>query len=693
MAQPPRARKIPYEHHLHGDVRSDEYYWLKERDNPEVIRYLEAENRYYQAMMQPLESFTEELYEEMRSHVMNDEMEVPAQDGPYFYYERMVADQEYPIYARKRAQSREELGPCPEEIILDVNALATKEEFLSVSLRRISPDHRFLAFLENHDGTDRYTLRIKDLQTHEFLSDTVSNVFIEQSVEWDGSGQFVYYVTVDDTQRPYRLWRHQLGFSVSEDILMYEESDNTYTLSLTKSLDGRYLFIGSKNKATSEVRFLESYKPEQPVRVFWPRETGVLYSIEHRDNEFLILTNKKKRNFELLSCSDQEFSPSACKPLVPYDDNKYLSQLYPFKDGLLIQGRQDGLTQIWIFDQEQLDPLPWPETLYYVHLGPNLSASPDEVLLHYESFLTPPRTYGLNLAKRSIRILRQQAVPGGYDPMDYEQTRTWATAEDGTQIPVSMVYSRKILNRNGPHPLILYGYGSYGFSMEPFFASSRLPVLDRGVVMATAHIRGGSERGRWWYDQGKLMNKRNTFSDFISVARYLIDQGWTEPHKLAARGRSAGGLLMGAILNMAPELFQVVAPGVPFVDVVTTMLDSSIPLTTLEWDEWGDPHRPEPYHYMKSYSPYDNVESKPYPHIYLYAGLNDPRVGYFEPAKFAARMRDRKTDDHVLVLKTHMGAGHMGSSGRYAHLRELAEEYAFILDKLEVIRSSSGNRV
>ena len=683
--QPPKARKIPYEHHLHGDSRPDEYYWLKEPDNPEVLRYLEEENHYYQSVMQPLSSLTQELYDEMRSHTLENDNEVAVQDGSFFYYERMVADKEYPVYARKRAQSRKALDECPEEIILDVNTLALSGEFLNVSLYRLSSDHRFLAFLENHDGTDRYTLRIKDLQNHEFLEDSIPNVFIEQSLEWDGTGQFIYYVTVDPTQRPYRLWRHRVGSPPLEDSLVYEESDNTFILALTKSLDGRYLFFTSENKTTSEVRLLNTLDHEQTVSIFWPRTTGVLYSLEHQDQEFLVLTNRGKPNFELLSCPDHQLPPTQCRSMVPDNDTKYLNRVYPFKDGLLIAGRENGLTQIWTYGQGQLRPLPWPETLYHVEMRENLSANPDEVLIRYESFLTPPRTYGLNLADHSMHILRQQEVPGGFNPALYEQKRVWATAEDGTDIPVSMVYSRQVLQKNGPHPLVLYGYGAYGFSMEPFFASSRLPLLDRGVVMATAHVRGGAEQGRWWYEQGKLMKKRNTFTDFIAAARYLINNNWTDPRHLAARGRSAGGLLMGAVLNMSPELFQVIAPGVPFVDVVTTMLDSDIPLTTLEWNEWGDPHQPEPYRYMKSYSPYDNVEPKPYPHIYMYAGLNDPRVGYFEPAKFAARLRERKTDNHTLVLKTHMGAGHGGSSGRYARLRELAEEYAFILSKIDLM--------
>ena len=681
MLHPPKARKIPHTHHLHGDTRLDEYYWLRERDKPEVLRYLDEENDYFRSIMQPLEPLTEELFEEMCSHIVDNDVEVPVQDGPFFYYRCMVAKKEYPVYARKRAQTREELDKCPEEIMLDVNTLANTGEFLSVSLYRISPDHRYLAFLENHDGTDRYTLRIKDLHTGEFLDDQISNIFIEQSLEWDNSRQFIYYITVDETQRPFRLWQHQIGFPASEDVLVYEESDSTYTLALTKSLDRQYLFITSHNKNTSEVRLINATDHEQPIAIFWAREPGVLYSVEHRDNEFLVLTNRQRPNFELLKCSEYPSSPASCQPLVPYHDSQYLKHMYPFQNGLILTGRENSLTQMWIYGQGELQPLLWPETLHYVKMGINVDAKSDEVLVHYESFLTPPRTYGLNLINKKMRILRQQEVPG-FNPTLYEQKRDWATAEDGTKIPISMVYLRQELTKNGPHPLILYGYGAYGFSMEPFFASSRLPLLDRGIVMVTAHVRGGDEQGRWWYDQGKLMNKRNTFSDFIRVAQHLIANNWTAPRYLAARGRSAGGLLMGAVLNMASDLFQVVAPGVPFVDVVSTMLDVNIPLTTLEWDEWGDPHQPKPYFYIKSYSPYDNVAYQPYPHIYMYAGLNDPRVGYFEPAKFAARLRDRKTDDHILVLKTNLGAGHMGSSGRYAQLRELAEEYAFIFDKL-----------
>ncbi|SMC06948.1 oligopeptidase B [Sulfobacillus thermosulfidooxidans DSM 9293] len=683
MVNPPKAPKKPYWHQLHGDIRPDDYYWLRERNNPEVIRYLEEENQYFESAMKPLEPLTEKLAKEIRSHIAEDDTEIPVQDGPYFYYKRMVANLEYPIYARKRANTRQELTQVPEEIILDLNTLAKPGEFLSVTVQKVSPNHQLLAFLENHDGTDRYTLRILDLRDHHFLPDSTPNIFLQHSVEWDASGQFLYYLKVDESQRPFQLWRHRLGDVMSNDVLIYEETDLTYTLSLTKSLDGQYLLLTSQNKRTNEIRVLPTQEPEGSWTVFWPRETDVLYFVEHWHHQFIVLTNKEARNFTLLSCPDSQLSSPNCTALVPYNDNQYLQHVYPFAQCVIVSGREEGLTQLWIYHEGQLTRLQWPESLYYVSMGPNRDANATEILVHYESFLTPTITYGLDPQTRQLTILKQQEVPGGYEPQNYEQKRLWVTAADGVDIPVSMVYRRGLL-QEGPHPLILYGYGSYGMSTEPHFDPSKLPLLDRGVILATAHVRGGSERGRWWYEQGKLMNKRNTFTDFITVARYLIDHGFTVPQKLAARGRSAGGLLMGAVLNMAPELFQVVVPGVPFVDVVTTMLDATIPLTTLEWDEWGDPHFPEAYAYMKSYSPYDNIESKDYPHIFIYTGLNDPRVGYFEPAKFVARLREMKTDTHQLLLKTHMGAGHSGASGRYSRIRETAEEYAFILDKLGI---------
>ncbi len=681
---PPIAAKHPHPHALHGDVRPDDYYWLRDKHNPEVIAYLEAENAYFDEQMRPLRAFQEALFQDMLARIPEAEEVIPAQNGPYFYYSRINPGHQYRTYYRRRAAHRAALESAPEEVILDVNSLMGDGDFLSVTTVLASPDHRRLAYLENHDGTDRYTLSIKDLDTGAFIDAPIQNVFIGGSVAWDKTGQYVFYVTVDESQRPYQLWRHRLG-SGESDALLYQEDDITFTLGLETSRSGDFLFLTSDTKTTSEVRYLRADEPEAAFHVFQPRRAGILYSLEHWDGSILNLTNEGAHNFTLLAVDAEAPDPARQKPLIPYDAKRYWQMVLPFQTGLLIYGREDGLTQLWLYQNSQLRRLTWDEELYTVTPGHNLSYDTAEVLIRYQSLLTPPSDYAVNLVTGEKALLREEPVRQ-YNRADYVEQRLWATADDGTHVPLSLV-ARKESLLHTPAPTILYGYGSYGANSNPTFDAARLPLLDRGIIYVIAHVRGGSEMGHSWYEDGKLLKKRNTFTDFIAAAEHLIQEGITTAGQLAARGRSAGGLLMGAILNLRPDLFRAVAPGVPFVDVVTTMLDASIPLTSLEWDEWGNPEDPEYYAYMKSYSPYDNVAAKAYPHMLVYTGLNDPRVGYFEPAKWVARLRDTKTDQNQLLLKTHMGAGHGGSSGRFAHLNELAEEYAWILDKIGAARA------
>ncbi len=678
----PQAKQVAHPHILHNDERIDEYYWLKDRTNPEVIQYLEEENHFYKEAMKPLEPFTEQLYQEMFARVPEDEVNVPVQDGPYYYYARIEKDFQYPLFARKRAEKRSQLDSAFEEVILDLNSLAKDDEYLSVTVQRLSPDHNYLAYLENRDGTDQYTLYVKDLTTKNLLSDQISHVFIDESLEWDATGTYLFYITVDETQRPYRVWRHRLGDS-QPDVLLYEEIDITFSLTLNKSRSGHFLWLKSENKTTTEIRYLYAHEPHTAFTLFDARRPGIRYELEHFGQDFLILTNDAAQNFRLLCCSTHDHTHSARVELFPYDDKRYLQGLYPFQDALLLSGRQDGLTQLWIYREQTLTQLTWDEPLYTVSIEGNRSYDTTEVLVHYESLLTPRITFGFHLQTGERTCLQQAPVPGTYEKSYYHQERLFATAKDGTAVPMLAVYPIGLLDK-GPAPLLLYGYGSYGANSEPHFDPTRLPLLDLGVVFVIAQIRGGSEMGHSWYENGKLLQKRNTFTDFIAVAEDLIKRGYTTPAKLAARGGSAGGLLLGAVANLAGHLFQVMAPAVPFVDVVTTMLDETIPLTSLEWDEWGNPIDPEFYRYMKSYSPYDNVSQQSYPHMIVTTGLNDPRVAYWEPAKWVARLRATKTDDHTLVLKTNMGAGHFGASGRYNHLKELAASYAFILDKIGI---------
>ncbi|WP_134159156.1 S9 family peptidase [Alicyclobacillus sacchari] len=678
----PKAKQIPHPHTLHGDTRPDDYYWLRDKSDPDVIAYLEAENEYYRSHVDKLSQITDHLYAEMVARIPESEQKVPVQGDAYFYYTRMEKSLQYPVHARKRAADRAQLAAANEEIILDLNELAG-EGYLSVTEQRVSPDETKLAYLENRDGSDRYTLFVKNLTTGELLPDRIENVFIGDSVEWDATGSFLFYTTVDESQRPYRLWRHQLGDDPANDALLYEETDVTYTLSLAKSQSGRYLFLTSSTKTTTEVRYAPADRPLDPWIVFAARETDVEYSLEHWNDRLLVLTNRNRFNFSLFEHPIAPLNSTAMRELFPYDDSRYLLAVHPFREALVLEGRQGGLTQVWTYRDGSLQRLAWPEPLYSVHVSENRRYDTNEVLLIYESFLTPRTTYALHPLTGQLSVLQTAPISGPFDPDLYRQERIWATAEDGVQVPVSIVYKRDVL-QGGPAPLLLYGYGSYGHNLDPAFMPQLLPMLDLGVVYAIGHVRGGSEMGRQWYENGKMLYKRNTFTDFIAVADDLIRRGYTTRSQLAADGRSAGGLLMGAVANLGGDRFAALSAGVPFVDVVTTMLDPTIPLTTLEWDEWGNPEDPEYYAYMKSYSPYDNVEPKPYPHLIVTTGINDPRVAYWEPAKWVARLRTTKTDDRILIMKTHMGAGHFGSSGRLGHIREQAEIYAFLLDKIGI---------
>ncbi|MDA8206390.1 MAG: S9 family peptidase [Thermaerobacter sp.] len=680
MPIPPKAPKKPHPHTLHGDTRPDDYYWLRDRSNPEVIAYLEAENYYFDQVMTPLAARRDTLYRDMVDRIPETEAGPPAQHGAYYYYWRVNPGQEYRTYYRKQAKSRADLGRAPEEVVLDTNALANAGQYMDVSDVQVSPDDLRVLYLENHDGTDRYTLHVKEIATGRFVGEPVQDVFICGSATWDKSGNDIYYLGVDAAQRPCRLHRRRLADST--DILLYEESDITFELDLAPSRSHEYLFLTSRSKSSSEVRYLALGEPDAPLRLFTPRSPNVLYSLEHWNDQLLILTNEGAENFQLLAVPLDNPDPALARPVIPYAPERYWQLVLPFGDGLVIAGREGGLSQIWLYQAEKLQRLPWDEPIYSVAPSDNLAYDAPDVLLEYQSMVTPRTQIAVEIRSGRSIVLAQDAVRL-YDPSQYQQKQRWVTAKDGAKIPVSLVAKREVWSET-PAPTILYGYGSYGANSDPEFIPELLPLLDRGVIYAIAHIRGGSEMGFGWYQDGKVLTKRNTFTDFLSVAEHLIDEGFTTPDLFAIEGLSAGGLLMGAVLNMRPDLFRVAAPGVPFVDVINSMMDASIPLTSLEWDEWGNPANPEQYSYMKSYSPYDNVTAKEHPHMFVTAGLNDPRVGYFEPAKWVARLRATKTDNNQLVLKTHMGSGHFGSSGRLAHLVDEAEKYAFILDKLGV---------
>jgi oligopeptidase B len=670
--QPPRAPLRPHVHEHHGDRRSDPYFWLKHREDPEVLRYLEVEQAYFEAMTEPLRPLQETIFQELLSHLNLTDQEVPVQNGPYFYYTKIEEGLQYRIFCRKRANSRSELAAAPEEVLLDLNTLAP-EGFLSVSRIVPDPDHRRLAYLENRDGSDRYRLRILDLALDQLLEGP-DNLH-QASLEWGATGYFLFFLTLDETQRPYRLWRWDLKTAPT---LLYEEEDSTFTLGLSRSRSGRFLLLVARSTLTDEVRFLERQHPLGELRLFAKRERGVKYFVEHLGDDWVFLTNREAPNFKLMAAPLGE--PQRAHELLPYDPERYLQRIHPFGDGLVLEGRARGLSQLWLWRKGVLEEVRWSEPLYALRVKDNPDPASSELLFEYTSLLTPTTVYALHL-DGSKEKLKEEDVPG-YQASEYHQERLWAQAPDGVMIPLSIVYRKGALER-GPAPLVLYGYGAYGFSIEPRFDPSRLPLLDRGIVYALAHVRGGGELGRSWYEAGKLLQKKNTFYDFIAAAEYLIERGYTQPDRLAAVGRSAGGLLIGAVLNLRPDLFRVAIAGVPFVDVMTTMEDPTIPLTTLEWDEWGNPEDPEAYAYMRSYSPYDNVEDRgAFPALWVETGLNDPRVGYWEPAKWVARLREIQRGPHPILFKIHFGAGHGGSSGRYDRLKETALEEAFLVYEL-----------
>jgi len=677
----PIARKIPYEHKIHGDVRLDPYYWLNNREDERVISYLEEENNFYEQVMKPLQSSRDHIYEQLVKVIPESEERIPIQKGPYFYYYRFEKEKQYPIYVRKKAKNRLELKEAKEEILLDENQLAGDGEYLNISEVRMDSSHRKLAYLENRDGSDRYTLKIKDLQTGEILPEEINNIYFYGSIEWSQCGQYIFYITVDEKQRPYRLFRHRLGADNQEDELLYEEKDETFSLYLEKSMNEQYIFLNSSAKITTEVHFIKADEPEADLTVFQERKRGIEYFLEHDRDQFLLLTNEGALNFKLVGCSTYNFQEQTV--LIDHCDRRYLLAVFPFHQGLLIYGRENALTQIWTLHDGKIQKLSWKEEVYEVSVPRGQGYYSEEILIQYESLITPKTTYSLDVSTKGLDKIQVAPVYKGFNPSDYVQKQLWARAEDGEEIPLTVLYKKGVLDK-GPAPLLLYGYGSYGANVDPSFSPYRFPIIDLGIVYVIAHIRGGSEKGRVWYEDGKMMRKKNTFTDFIAAAKYLINEGYTTKELMAAHGGSAGGLLVGAVANMAGDLFKVILPEVPFVDVVTTMLDDSLPLTSSEWDEWGDPREEEAYFYIKSYSPYDNVEAKKYPHMFVTAGLNDPRVPYWEPAKWVAKLRDLKTDSNTIVLKTNMGAGHFGSSGRLNYLKEVAELYAFVLNKLGV---------
>jgi oligopeptidase B len=674
---PPVARMTPRVDTTLGDVRTDNYYWVRDdaRKNPDVIAYLDAENRYTEAVMKPHESLIQKLYEEMKGRIKETDLSVPERVGNYFYYTKTEAGKQYPILVRRKGSLT-----GPEEVMLDQNVEAGKSRYFRVGTTSVSPNDRLLAFTVDMMGNERYTLMVKDLTTGQLLPDRVP--MVNYSLEWADDNLTLFYGMGDSANRSYRILRHVLG-SNATDAVIAEEPDDLFGLSLEKTKDRKFLLINYGSFSSTEYKYLPANEPMGTFKIIQPKTKDLEYSVEHHGNKFLIVTNDGAVNFKLVEAPDNAPGRENWKTIVPARDSVLLSGVDVFKDYLVLYERQKALRTMRVMDfaTGKIYSVDFPEPVYTFRGASNPEYDSKLVRFTYTSLTTPASVYDFDMSNRTRKLLKATEVLGGYDPSLYATERTWARASDGTMVPISLVY-RKPLVKNGTRPMLLYAYGSYGSSTDPAFSSNNLSLLDRGFIYAIAHIRGGSEMGRYWYDQGKLLNKKNTFTDFISAAEHLVQQGYTSKDKLAIRGGSAGGLLMGAVVNMRPDLFKAVVADVPFVDVINTMMDASIPLTTGEWIQWGDPHKAEFYGYMKSYSPYDNVEHKAYPNMLVTAGLNDPRVGYWEPAKWVAKLRANKTDNNLLLLRTNMGAGHGGASGRYDALREQAIRFAFILSAL-----------
>jgi oligopeptidase B len=672
---PPVPKRIPKEMVTHGDKRVDNYFWFREKSNPEVIAYLEAENAYADRVMKPTESFQQALYKEFLSHIKQTDTNVPVRLGNYYYYSRTVEGLQYPIYARRRGQMS-----APEEITLDLNELAKGLKYLGLGAYRVSDDGNLLAYSTDTTGYRQYTLQVKDLRTGKLLAEKIERV---NSVMWSTDNKTIFYGTEDPvTKRNDKFWRHELGTDKYE--LVYDEKDELYDVNAYRTRDKAFIILESESKRTTEIRYIPADRPTEVARVLLPRETDHKYFVDHRGDLFYIRTNQGALNYRLVTAPVRDPQKKNWKELIPHRPHVKLDDVNLFANFMQVTELEGGSQRMRIVDlrNNRSQAIEFPEPVYAVFADSNPEFDTSLFRYKYESLTTPPSVYDYNMETHQSTLLKRTEVPG-YNSALYTSERAYATARDGTRIPLSLVY-RKGMKRDGRSPLLLYGYGSYGYPIWPGFGSARLSLLDRGVTYVIAHIRGGGELGEPWRDAGRMMVKKNTFTDFIDAAEHLIKEKYTSSDRLVIEGGSAGGLLMGAVVNMRPDLFKAVVAHVPFVDVVNTMLDASLPLTTSEYLEWGNPNERAAYEYIKSYSPYDNITAKDYPAMLIKVSLNDSQVPYWEGAKFAARLRELKTDKNVLLLKTNMGAGHGGSSGRYDALKEVAFDYAFILMQMGI---------
>lgn len=679
--EPPVAKIVPRYDTLHGDIRVDNYYWLRNdsRTNPEVIEYLKAENAYTDVVMKPTEAFQETLYYEMVRRIKETDEEPPYREGNYFYYSRTEKGKQYPIYCRQKGSVT-----APEEIYFDQNEMSKGFRYYRTAQMEISPDGNLLAFSIDTNGSENYILNVKNLGDGTILGDRVENI---QSLTWAMDNKTIFYTMEDSAKRPYRVYRHTLGSKSSEDRLVYEEKDALYTVGIDRSRSEKYIFLISSASNSDEWRYIEADQPTTDFKVIVPRRPEFEYSVDHWGNYFYIRTNKDAKTFKLVKSPISDPSEKSWEEVIPYRKDITLEGMDFFTNYSIVYEREKGLQKMRVTDLRSgtVHYIEFPEPVYSAY--PNINKVFDTKVFRfsYQSLTRPASIFDYNLETKEQILIKQQEVLGGYDPTQYQSERIYAKAEDGTEVPISLVY-KKGVKFDATSPLHMSGYGAYGSPTQPTFSSVRLSYLNRGVIVALAHVRGGGDMGREWYDNGKLLKKKNTFTDFIACAEHLIKNKYTSKEKLTISGGSAGGLLMGAVTTMRPDLFKAVIASVPFVDALNTMLDPGLMYTTQEYLEWGNPNEKEFYYYMKSYDPYTNVKAIKYPNILVKVGFNDPRVNYWEGTKWAAKLRAMKTDNNIIIVKANMGAGHGGASGRYERLREIAFDYAYILSQYGITK-------
>jgi oligopeptidase B len=679
---PPVAKRVEHKQVWHGETVVDPYFWLREKTNPEVAKYLESENAYTEAMTQDLKPFQEALYKEMLGRIKQTDLSVPTREGRYYYYSRTEEGKQYPIYCRKKTAPDGSFdAKAGEFILLDQNAMAKGLPFLSIGGLSVSDDDNLLIYNTDTTGFRQYTLHVKDLRTGQVLPDSAERV---RAAEWAADNRTIFFVTEDKvTKRADQLWRLALG---GKPEMIYAEKDELFDIDLERTKDKKYLVLGIQSTDTWEMRYLDAATPAGEFSIVLPRQKGHKYAVEHRDGLFYIRTNQNAKNFKVVTAPVSNPAAANWKEFIPHSPTVLLQNLEVFKDFAVAYEQSQALNRfrVFSFKRNSWHTVSFPEEVYSAFGGRTPEFDTHLFRLNYESMITPSSVYDYDMESRTRDLLKRQEVLGGYNPTLYRTERLWATARDGVRVPLSIVY-KKGLRRDGTAPLWLYGYGAYGFGTPATFSSNRLSLLDRGLAYAVAHIRGGNEMGEVWHDEGMLMKKKNTFADFIDCAEYLVARKWTSKERLVIEGGSAGGLLMGAVTNLRPDLFKAVHSAVPFVDVMNTMMDASLPLTVPEYLEWGNPNEKAAFDYMRSYSPYDNLERKAYPTILVTTSFNDSQVMYWEPAKYVAKLRTLKTGDSQLLLKCKMApAGHGGASGRYDRLRDTAFEYAWMLKQIGI---------